>query len=122
MTIPTVTKDRELATGDTRDGVKIKVTDAKGPRSGGSAYSLCYECNKVVYNIWRDGAMAPDHRNRFFCTCEGEQSPIVNQLVQVWDVDDVEKDPKVIKEIREMVKSAKERLNSGTRRQQSSSS
>jgi hypothetical protein len=111
MAVPLLSKDRELATGDQRDGLKIKVTDAKGPRSSGSSYSLCYDCNKVIYNIWRDGAMAPGQRNRFYCTCEGEQSPMVDQVVQVWDIDDVESDPEVIKEIRSMVKDAKERAS-----------
>jgi hypothetical protein len=86
---PLVTKDRELATGDQRDGLKIKVTDAKGPRSGGSSYQLCYDCNKVIYNIFRDGAMAPGQRNRFYCTCDGEQSPMIEQVVTVFDVEDV---------------------------------
>jgi hypothetical protein len=89
MTAQPITKDRELATGDTRDGLKLRVTDAKGPRSGGSSYSLCYECNKVVYNMFRDGAMAPGQRNRFYCTCDGEQSPMIEQVVTVFDVEDV---------------------------------
>jgi hypothetical protein len=98
----TSTPDRDLAAGD----IKIKVKEAKGPSTRSGTYTFCYDCNKVLYNIWRDGAMAPGPRNKFFCTCDGEESPIVEQLVTVWDVDDVEKDPEVIKEIRKMVKDA----------------
>lgn len=96
--------DRELGVGDQNSGIKLKVTDAKGPKIGGNSYWLCQNCNKVVYSIYRDGPLADDTRNRVFCTCEGIQD-MGNQkmLVNVVGVEDVA-NPQEVKEFREWLK------------------
>ena len=81
----------------------------QGPRQTDSYYTFCPNCKKVIYDVWRDSPMSPDIRNTNFCTCLGTQDPIQQQKVTIFDVEDVESDPEVIKEIREMVKDAKER-------------
>lgn len=100
MTTPVVSKDRELGVGSPESGVKLKITDPKGPSTGGGYY-FCPVCNKVVYSIYRDGPMGDETRNRFYCTCDGEQDMLnQTQVVTVLGLEDIpnQKDAKEFKE------------------------
>ena|ERR1700686_184688 len=97
----TTVKDRELGIGNSEEGTRLKITDAKGPKVGGNSYYLCGTCNKVVYNIYRDGPIADYTRNRVFCTCDGTQDMgSQTQTITVLDVEDVtsKKEAKVFRE------------------------
>src|SRR5690348_12786768 len=99
-----VNKDRELGIGSSESGTKLKITDAKGPQSGGRSYYHCPDCNKVVYSIWRDGPVADETRNRYFCTCAGIQDMSnQQQVITVMDVEDVA-NPREAKNFREWLK------------------
>jgi hypothetical protein len=103
-----VNRDRELAVGSPESGVKLKISDAKGPTSGSRYYLLCPDCNKVVYSIWRDGPMADETRNTYYCTCDGKQDMSnQQQTVTVLDVEDVAK-PKEAKEFRAWLENQKQ--------------
>ena len=65
------------------DRVEVRpVQDAKGPAKGGS-HSFCYDCHRVIYNIWKYGPVSPARYNKNFCTCNGRW--------EGWDQEDIER-------------------------------